>query len=282
LSAADPLGAARAAGRISVSAICTFHQPLAGDLAFWALHGIRKVGASVAKLEAHGWDDGVARLAASGVEVGNLIGLGPFALDQPRRWPGQGARLGRVIGAAVALRAGCVVVTTGPAGALTWEDAAAAFEEAIGPTLAEARAAGVRFALEHTHALRADVGFVHTLRDSVDLARRLGVGVCMELNACWAERALEATIRDAVADGTLALVQVSDYRIGTTSTPDRLVPGDGDIPLSRILGWILDAGYTGDFDLELIGPRIEEEGYDTAVPRAVARLTALLADRAAP
>ena len=31
----------------------------------------------------------------------------------------------------------------------------------------------------------------------------------------------------------------------------------------------MGAGYAGTFDLELIGPRIEAEGYETAVPRAV-------------
>ena len=38
------------------------------------------------------------------------------------------------------------------------------------------------------------------------------------------------------------------------------MPGDGDIPFDRILGPLLAAGYTGAFDLELIGPRIEAEG----------------------
>src|SRR5262249_16785389 len=129
-------------------------------------------------------------------------------------------------------------------------------------------------ALEHTHALRADIGFVHSLRDAVDLARRAGTGVCMEINACWAERSLYATIADAI--DTIALVQVSDYAIGTPSTPDRLVPRAGDIPLARIIGALHDAGYAGDFDLELLGPRIDEEGYDTAVPRAITALDKLL------
>ena len=55
--------------------------------------------------------------------------------------------------------------------------------------------AGVPFAIEHTNSLRVDVGFVHTLRDAIDLARRLDTGVCMEINACWAERDLGATDR---------------------------------------------------------------------------------------
>ena len=124
--------------------------------------------------------------------------------------------------------------------------------------------------------MRVDVGFVHSLRDVVDLARRLGTGVCMEVNACWAERGLADTIARSI--DVIRLVQVSDFAIGTLATPDRLVPGDGDIPLARILGQVLEAGYAGVFDLELIGPKIDAEGYESAVPRAVAALGALLDD----
>ena len=108
----------------------------------------------------------------------------------------------------------------------------------------------------------------------IDLARRLGIGVCVETNACWAERSLGATISSGV--DTFRVVQVSDFAVGTLSTPNRLVPGDGDIPLERILGQVLAAGYEGCFDLELIGPRIDEEGYEAACTRAVAALGDLL------
>jgi sugar phosphate isomerase/epimerase len=172
------------------------------------------------------------------------------------------------------------VFTTGPAGGLTWEEAAHALQDAMAPLLADARARGIRFALEHTNPLRVDVGFVHTLADDMDLARRLGTGVCMEINACWAERSLRDTIQQGVE--TLALVQVSDYAVGTLSTPNRLVPGDGDIPIERILHDVLDAGYTGMFDLELIGPRIEEEGYGPAIRRSVDWLTGALERLGAP
>ena len=60
------------------------------------------------------------------------------------------------------------------------------------------------------------------------------------------------------------------------STPNRLVPGDGDIPMERIVGQLLAAGYAGVFDLEMIGPRIEEEGYPSASTRAVEYVGALL------
>jgi sugar phosphate isomerase/epimerase len=260
--------------RVCVSAISTYRLDLRGDLELWARHGIDTVGVSVAKLDAFGWEDGVALVAGAGLRVANLIGLGPFHLADPSQWGPQQERLVRAVDAAVELGAECLVCTTGPAGALTWEAAADALERASAPVLAHAKGCGVPVALEHTNSLRVDVGFVHTLRDMLDLARRLDVGVCMEINACWAERDLEATIASGVH--RLHLVQVSDFAVGTLCTPDRLVPGDGDIPLARILGAVIAAGYEGMFDLELIGPRIDEEGYDAAIPRAVAALTALL------
>jgi sugar phosphate isomerase/epimerase len=260
--------------RVSVSAISTFAWDLPTDLAFYARAGITNVGISVAKLERHGWDDGASRVADAGLRVTNLIGLGPFRLAEPDRWPAQQERLVRALDVATRVGAECLVFTTGPAGPLPWDEAADALTAALAPVLEEAAARSVPFAIEHTNPLRVDVGFVHTLADAIDLARRLGTGVCMELNACWAERDLATTIRAGV--DTLRLVQVSDFAVGTLSTPNRLVPGDGDIPLVRIVGDVLAAGYGGCFDLELIGPAIDAEGYETAVPRAVAATEALV------
>jgi sugar phosphate isomerase/epimerase len=260
--------------RISLSAISTFKWSLDEDLAFYADAGITNVGVSVAKLERTGWDTGTRRVADAGLRVTNLIGLGPFHLDEPDRWGEQRDRLRRALDTAETVGAECVVFTTGPAGRLTWEDAADALAAALEPVLADAHGRGIPFALEHTNSLRADVGFVHTLRDVVDLARRLGTGVCMEVNACWAERALAETVAAAV--DTFRLVQVSDFAVGTLSTPNRLVPGDGDIPLERILGQVLGAGYAGCFDLELIGPRIDAEGYAGAARRSIDRLGEML------
>jgi len=263
--------------RACVSAISTFGLALDEDLAFWTRHDIDTVGVSVAKLERFGWVEGtrlVADAVARGLRVANLIGLGPFHLADPTQWTQQQERLLHTLDTAVAVGAECMVFTTGPFAPLSWEEAADALETALEPVLAVAREREVPFAIEHTNSLRVDVGFVHTLRDAIDLARRLDIGVCMELNACWAERGLADTIR-AGAD-RLRLVQVSDFKVGTITSSQRLVPGDGDMPIARILGDVIDAGYAGVFDLELIGAAINEEGYDAAIPRAVDALGELL------
>ncbi|HWC37553.1 MAG TPA: sugar phosphate isomerase/epimerase family protein [Acidimicrobiales bacterium] len=261
--------------RISVSGISTTSWALDEDLAFYARSGIDQVGVSFLKLERHGLQDGAAKVASSGLRVTNLLARGPFTLADPSGWEAQRQLALAAVDTAVAIDAECLVLTSGPAGQLSWEDAADALADVLSPVAEEADRRGLPLALEHTNSLRPDVGFLHSLRDTVDVARSLGVGVCMEVNACWGERGLATTMSEGV--DLLRLVQVSDYVIGTLRTPDRAVPGDGDIPLARIIGQLLEAGYEGVFDIELIGRRIEEEGYEHAVPRAVERVEALLA-----
>jgi sugar phosphate isomerase/epimerase len=260
---------------ISVSAVSTWNWSLDEDLAFYEREGIQNVGIAFRKLEADGdVMAAVRRVNDAGLRVTNLLVPGPFELDHPERWHEQRERADLMMDAALDLRPEVVVFTTGPAGRLPWERAADALEEVMHGMILEATRESLPIAFEHTHALRADVGFVHSLRDAIELAWRLGAGVCMEVNACWAERNLGGTIAAGV--DAISLVQVSDFAIGTHTTPDRLVPGDGDIPLGRIVGQLRDAGYEGAFDIEIIGPRIEEEGYESAIARSVDHVTSLL------
>ena len=104
------------------------------------------------------------------------------------------------------------------------------------------------------------------MRDTLTLAEIAGLGVCIDVYSCWFEADLKRTIERAMP--RCHLVQISDYKYGDRSYPSRAIPGEGDIPLERIVGWILDAGYEGNFDFELIGPRMAEAGYDEAVRRA--------------
>ena len=242
--------------RVCVSGISTWKQSIDEDLGLYEDLGIHTIGAALRKFTS---DDDIDRLAASRLRVANVIGVGhtglPYAIDVAHR-----------------LSSPAVVFTTGAAGALEWNEAA----DQLTVALADVPRDRVRLCLEHTNSLRVDVSFVHTLRDVIDLARQLGIHVCMEINACWAERDLARTIADGV--DRIGVVQVSDFAVGTLSTPNRLVPGDGDIPLRRIIGQLIDAGYAGVFDLELIGPVIEAEGYRSALDRSCTYLSNLLTE----
>jgi sugar phosphate isomerase/epimerase len=182
--------------------------------------------------------------------------------------------LSRLIQDAKTLDARSIYMLTGGHGVLTWEEAAEAFRAAIAPCVTQAKAAGISLMVENSAALYADIHIAHTLRDAVILAEGAGVGVCIDLFACWSEAGLRQSIERALP--SCRLVQVSDYVYGDRSLPSRAVPGDGAIPVKRILQWLLQAGYAGAFDIELIGPRIEAEGRLKAVRRTAEILSQML------
>ena len=139
--------------------------------------------------------------------------------------------------------------------------------EAYGPD-------GVALLVENAGPFNADIHIAHTLGDAIQLAERSGIGLCIELHACWFEAGLRDRFRAAMP--LTGLVQVSDYVLGDRASPCRAVPGDGVIPLERLIGDVLEAGYQGLFDLELVGPRIAAEGARAATARAADYLSELL------
>lgn len=182
--------------------------------------------------------------------------------------------LSHSIKAAATLGARSVYLVSGGHGSLTWEDAAERFARAVEPCVAEAEAAGILLAVENAGAQNAHRHLAHSLRDALTLAEIAGIGVCMDIFNCWWEAGLHETIKRAIP--RIHLIQVSDYVYGDHTYFCRAVPGDGAIPLARILDWALSAGYEHGFDLELIGPRIDQEGHLDATRRAAHNVGELL------
>lgn len=261
--------------RISVDDLCFPGASLDTNLQSFRALGARRVGIVAPKLAAAG-EQGVTALARSEFVVATLVQpfMSRYGLADKSHWAEGRGELFRTIELAHALKAESIYMLSGGRGHLSWEDAADAFCEAIAPCVADARAAGIPLLIEPAPPLYCDLSITHTLRDTLKLAELADIGVCIDLFACWTEAELQETIRRAAP--RCGLVQVSDYVMGDRAIPCRAVPGDGHIPLERLIGWILDTGYTGAFDLELLGPRIDAEGHLEATRRSAAWLTRLL------
>lgn len=215
-----------------------------------------------------------AALAAGGPKatvVNHPFGNSPNLADDTG---GATPKLIEAIGIAETLGADRMYLVSGGRGSLGWEEAAQRFADLVAPALPIAREKGVQLLVETASAFNADMHMAHTLDDTIALAEIAGIGVCIELHACWYEGGLKRKFARAMPN--TGLVQVSDYVLGDRSAPCRAVPGDGVIPLERLLGDILEAGYTGVFDLELVGPRIAQEGPRAATKRAAEYLSELL------
>lgn len=214
-----------------------------------------------------------ADLAEGGPRIAGVTHV--FCRDLARVSEAELAATRAAIDVAGALGAPCLYMLTGGRGALSWEQAAERFAELVAPCRDAARERGVNLLIENASALYADIHIAHTLADTIALAQRAGIGVCVDLFHCWAEGRLDERLQGAVA--MIGLVQVSDYVLGDRALPARAVPGDGAIPLERIVGSLLAAGYAGTFDLELVGPRIAAQDRQVAFRRAAERVSDMLA-----
>jgi sugar phosphate isomerase/epimerase len=248
-------------------------DPLVADLERLQRLGIPRASLYARKIEKTGIEETREQCAATGVEITHVVHPAAFTLEDRAVWPEQSASLVASIEATATLGVPLLYITTGPAGSLLWDEALAALDEALQPARTAADAAGVRLLLETTNPQYADIDCLHTLRDTVDAAEALGLGVCLDIHATWTNPDLEAQINRAAP--LTAIVQVADY-VPPTRDLSRATPGDGVIPLERILGWVLATGYEGLFEVELVDNPPGPEG-DAALARGIAHLSDILA-----
>jgi sugar phosphate isomerase/epimerase len=259
--------------RLSASQMCTYPWTFAEDLALWDDLGLRQAGLLVNKIDDYGHDATVAALTQRSMAVTTLI-TSNFDLSAPAGWDATRERVNGLVDLAAQV-GGCPYFTPGPHDGRSVAQLTAALAEAVAPCVAYADARGVRLAIEPT--LRPDRSFVHTLPDGIRVAEQAGVGLVVDLGNCWAEDDLAVTMRRA--GPLIAVVQVCDAVTDAAQPPapgDRAVPGDGNLDVAAFVEAALTAGYTGAFELELLGPRIAAEGYAAATRRAVERMSTLL------
>jgi sugar phosphate isomerase/epimerase len=262
--------------KYAISQVTSLGWDFARDVHYYAAAGARAISVVHGKLRAYGVEAGRKLLASSGLEVAAYASLGPFPLHERDRWDTELETCRREIGIAAGLGAPLVEMLTGPGRGHSYDESEGAFLAFLERLLPIAERAGVVLAFENNHALRMDIGFVHQLHDALDLAEKVGspwLRVCAEINNAWIERFIYRDLAERSA--WIGIVQVNDFAEGTLTTPERVPPGDGIIPLRRILGALERSGWNGFLELELVGPEIERMGYEEAIRRSMAFLDSL-------
>lgn len=248
--------------RITVHEVCfPESMDIAAMLQWSQQHGIGGIGLFSLR-RANGWTDVAEQVARarSSTRIAYLCHAAMFQLDDESSWPASTERLIATIDAAKALGSPLVYATTGPAGRLEFEEAVDALTRASLPVRKHAAVQGIRLLTETTSPAMCFTHFLHSFADTVEVAKTVGIGLCLDLHPTWHERAIRRKISEAASE--IALVQVADH-IPRNTTIARDIVGDGIIPLERLLGTLLEAGYTGPFDLELFGRPPESALTDT-------------------
>jgi sugar phosphate isomerase/epimerase len=254
-----------------------------------SVHNVTFFGSTLPELQKYWTDLGVSRLSILDSqlldpELPKLLQHSDYTVEAVYHLFASGAisndplaardALDRVIDAAAAVNARTVYLLTGGRGSLSWAQAAQRFCEMVSPCALRAERVGVALAIENASSLYADLHLAHTLRDAITLAEMSGLDICIDVFHCWAESDVEELLQRALP--RTRLIQLSDYVLGDRSLPSRAVPGDGTIPIEAFVTQALAGGYAGGFDLELIGPRIEQEGRLESARRACDVVGAML------
>jgi sugar phosphate isomerase/epimerase len=121
----------------------------------------------------------------------------------------------------------------------------------------------VTLAVEPMHAgCAADWTFLTSLDESLALLDELGsehVKLAFDTYHLAHEDAIIERLPELVPK--IAIVQLGDSRQEPHGDQNRCRLGDGRIPLRRIVEVLVDAGYGGFFDVELMGEEIEASDY---------------------
>ena len=262
--------------KYAVNQIGLSGSTLADDIETITELGAPAIGVLRAKLGDCTAAQAARMIADAGLGVSVLLGAGGFRLDDVSTWPATLDDVRRALDDAATIGAGHLLLNSGPAGALSYEEAELRFLDILARALPEAAQRNIPFVFEPNHALRVDLGYVHSLHDGLDLADLVDspwFTVVAEVNNCWIERHLYANI--ASRHGRIGLVQINDFAAGTLCTPHRVPLGEGMIPLPRILGAFVDAGYPGYFEIEVLGPAVDAMGGREATRRSIDYLTQL-------
>jgi sugar phosphate isomerase/epimerase len=107
----------------------------------------------------------------------------------------------------------------------------------------------------------ADRAVLSTLGQALELAAPHPsevVGVVVDTFHVWWDPELEDQIRRAGAEGRISSYQICDWilPIAQDALLSRGMMGDGYIDFATITDWVVEAGYTGDIEVEIFNAAI--------------------------
>jgi sugar phosphate isomerase/epimerase len=255
--------------RLCIHSITTKPWNLEACCAAYAAAGVPAITVWRQALEPYGSEGAARILRSSGLRVTSLCRGGFFpALDAAGRQRAIDDNR-RAIAEAHAIGAPHVVLVCGAVPGMALAEARDQIADGIAAVLPDARAAGVRLAIEPLHPqYAADRSAVNTMAQARRLCAALNgaapvtgvgsawVGIAVDVYHVWWDDALREEIRLAAAAGLLHAFHVCDWKV-RQSDPlnDRGLMGEGVIDNRDIRTWMDAAGFRGDIEVEVFSER---------------------------
>ena len=149
-----------------------------------------------------------------------------------------------------------IVLVCGADPTQSLEDSRKQIKEGIETILPQAKAAGIKLAIEPLHPMYADTrSAINTLVQANDMAEHINspyVGVAVDVYHLWWDPSLEQEIKRCGENDHLLAFHICDWNSPTVDILlDRGLMGDGCIPVNKIRSWVEATGFSGFYEVEI-------------------------------
>lgn len=173
--------------------------------------------------------------------------IGPDSASAAQRM----AAAGRCLEYAAELQVPLIVVAGGPSRALTRRDAWKQAAAALDALLDKATCTGTTILVEPLHPVLVAESVVTSLADGLALiAGHEAAGLVVDTWHVWWDSRLGKCLRDA--GRRIGIVHLSDWADSSAADLDRVLPGEGVADLPAICADLLDAGFRGWWEVEVL------------------------------
>jgi sugar phosphate isomerase/epimerase len=235
---------------LSMCQITTKYLGFEEDVYAYKKAGMDGISISWDKLRSFGIARGIRLLRETDLPVVSMIG-GPYLSGSPALSQREAQdELTLELDVCAQLGAGVLGVVAGNRDGRSFRETEEVTIQALTQLGEEAGKRKVILGLEPIHAPYFD--FLNTLADARKIIQAVDspfVGITFDAWHLCHEPDLDLRIEETSSD--IVLVHFSDWRVPTRYHDDRLIPGEGVLPLRSILRKLHDSGYRGYYDVEI-------------------------------
>jgi len=240
------------------------------DVHNYSVAGYKGIGVVRDKIEAYGIDKGVKLIKDSKLEVTELCVAGWFTEPEPLL-SDRIKKTFEAIEIASHLESHALIIVAGPQGSLEYSEALKLLYEGLNRVIPYAIQKNIKLALEPIHPMYcSDYSFLSTLSEVLDVCDSIGssnLGVWLDTYHLWWDNRFFQDIHRA--KGRIFGVHVNDFKKNTCSLQDQGIPGEGIIPLKRMLSVIEEVGWSGIYTVEVFCDSTQKKDYKILLDKAM-------------
>ena len=249
---------------LAINQLSTLGWGFEEDVEAYSARGFAGIGVYRRKLEDFGLDRAVELLAEMSLSVTSLSWAGGFTGSDGRGYEESVADAISAVRDAATLRAETLVVLAGGRNNHIRNHARRTLCEALSELASVANEFGVRLSLEPIHpGCGEEWSFVNDLQSTLDIIETVNspqLGMVLDTYHVGMDDEVVRWLPDVIEH--LHLVQLGDARHSPLGEMNRCLLGQGCVPISTILETLVDGGYQGPIEVELIGEDIELLSYN--------------------